>query len=95
MLRLEIVFDENLIKEIQMLLKQSGIQNYTLIDNVKGNGTSGARFGNPAAPGLNCVLTTVVTESQAETLLCGVRKFKTTTPDIGLKVFISEIKEIV
>lgn len=93
MLKVEIIFDESLLREVQMILKQSSIPYYTLVENVKGMGTSGGKFGNSTAPGQNLLLLAVLKEEQAKTLLHAIRRFKELNPKLGVHTIVSDVKE--
>lgn len=93
MQKVEIIFDESWMKEMQMILKQSGIAEYTLLENVKGRGQTGAKFNTSAAPGINAMLIVVLDETRAKTLSASIRKFRDTNPGVGVRMIVSDIKE--
>ena len=95
MLKIEIVIDESLIKELQMIFKQAAIQNYTIIEEVKGVGSSGSKFDNATAPGKNLLLFAVVADEQAKNLANAIRRFKATNPSLGIKAIVSDVKEFI
>lgn len=93
MLKLEIIFDDSLIRELLMILKQAGIRHYTLLENVKGMGHSGGKFDNSTAPGRNSILIAVVADEQAEGIVKDIHKFKETNPALGVRAIVTEIRE--
>lgn len=95
MQKVEIIFDESLTKEFLLILKQSSIPNYTLLESIKGVGNSGARFGSAAAPGKNNMLIAIVEKEQAEILLHAIRRFKENNPKSGVKGMLFEVQEVI
>jgi nitrogen regulatory protein PII len=95
MRKVEIIFDESLTKEFLLILKQSTIEYYTLIESVKGVGRSGARYGNATAPGKNSMLIVIAEMKKVEVLIHSIRRFKENHPNLGIKAMVFPIQEII
>ncbi len=96
MKKIEIVYDEVLEKQVLMLLRQRGIKNYTRLDNVKGVGSSGARFNDSVAPGINSMIIIVVEDDIVPMFISGLERFKDRAGEqAGIKAIVTSVEEFV
>ena len=94
MKKIEIIYDEALEKQILMILRQREIKYYTRLDNVKGVGSSGARFNDSVAPGINSMIIIVVEDDIGSLLIDSLKKFKSRAgSEAGFKAIVIPINE--
>lgn len=98
MQKIEIIFDEVLERQVLMLLRQTGIEDYTRFDLVKGVGGGGRqkKFNDAIGPGVNSLVFTVVEDDKAERLVRGFRRFKEVQGEhAGAQLCVSAVSQFV
>ena len=99
MKRVEIIFDETRENEIMMILRQSGATNYTRLNAVLGDGSSGPRLNNAVGPGQNSMLILVLEDAKADRVLQSVKRYKQLAREEGghaaTRCVVSPVSEFV
>jgi|GEM_PF-4298560 len=75
MKRVELIFDESNEAEMEMILRQCGVEYYTRFHGVTGVGQSGAKLGNSTGPGINSFIIAYVEADSATRLIAAVDRF--------------------
>ena len=70
---LMIIVETSCIEEIEVLLRQNGVEGYTEIPKVRGFGETGPRLGSSAYPKTSSVVFTVVPEEKVGRIVEDIR----------------------
>ncbi len=90
------VYNNILDEEIEKVLKNSKIDGFTVLENVKGKGkTSGYHLGTNVFPDLNNLLMVVGNESEIEVLKNRLKELKNKYSEEGIKIFVLPVEEII
>ena len=75
MLALMIVFRSSMSDDLQVVLHDSGITAYTLINNAEGKGITGSVIGSFFYPGTNSVIFAMLPSDQADQAINALKAF--------------------
>lgn len=98
MQKVEIIFDEVLERQVLMLLRQNGIEDYTRLDLVKGVGGNGKqkKFNDAVGPGINSLIFTIVEDDKADRIVRSFRRFKGVQGEhAGAQLCVSAVSQFV
>lgn len=86
-----VIYDSGIEPDMEKLLKQHGIEHYTLLRNVHGAGETGIRGGDPVWPGVNNVLLLVLNDDQVQPLITAAHAMREAFPlTPGLKFIVQD-----
>ena len=90
-----IAFYNNILdNEVHKVLKQLGIEGFSLIENVKGKGeTSGYHLGDSVFPDLNNTLYVVNSNEKIKELKENLTQLKEKYSEEGMKIFLLPVIE--
>jgi len=94
---LMIVARDSMLSELEELLRDNGINAYTIINNVMGKGLTGRLYGTFLQPDINSIIFSVLPSDQAEravsTLTALHKDLTTHGHPVSLKVFTLPCEE--
>lgn len=81
-------------EELIRLIETAGVQAYTELTQVRGEGSTGRKLGTPAWPDRSMLLFTIVPDDRRAVLSESLKKFKTLLyPEEGLRAYILPVEE--
>ncbi len=77
--------------QVRTLLKRLGLEDYTLIERVKGHGETGRKDGDAVFPGINNVMMIAMSEEKLPALLEALHKIRDSfIIQPGMKVIVTD-----
>lgn len=85
-----IVARYSMLSEVEKLLHDTGINAYTILSDVKGEGVTGKVYGTFLQPDINCIIFTVLSSDQVDRAVNALKALhasRVTGAPVPLKVF--------
>ncbi|MEK7790851.1 MAG: PG0541 family transporter-associated protein [Deltaproteobacteria bacterium] len=88
-----IFYDQELLPEVEFLLRSSKVENFSRFTAVQGKGDSGLKEGSAVGPGLNHALWIVLEDQISQKFLSELKEFKKDKlKQKGIKIFMFPIE---
>lgn len=101
MVALLIVYRSSMTSDLEEMMRKSGIDHYTVIENAMGKGETGSVVGSFFYPGRNSIIFTVLPDTQIDQAMTAMKNFhaerlqNTQGRPIPFKLFSFPCREVI
>ena len=90
-----IIHDRAIDEEVDDVLKEFGLDQYTKWKDVVGSGTHDPHLGDHDWPGLNNVTMTIINSDKKDELIGNIKKLQNKFPTVSLRAFVTPVIDMI